>query len=225
MRLLRSLFGAAVNVMSNAALLLAAAIRRTFRVVGAVATRLLRIGLVVLLPTLVTALVLKRRHHPVSPEELLAIEASWEEHVQTAGNDRQLALRQAVPTIYQTTVVRFSSLEAKAIGAVQAAAVVAVGSFFALGGGTASLVLAAASLLYLATSVVAAALALLPGQRRLATMQLLRTSPTDPLIELATAAEAMDTDHVHLPNLVTSALYDLARAALLVAAALATMLI
>jgi len=127
--------------------------------------------------------------------------------------------RGAIEVLYQDSMARMANLEAKGVGILQAASIVAAGILVAFTGPNISVVLGAFGLVYVTAAAVACCSVLTPRMRYQLTLNEV-ASDGGGYPEMAAAIKTMEPVGLRASNLVTSAIYDLIRAMTLALAAL-----
>jgi hypothetical protein len=121
---------------------------------------------------------------------------------------------------YQQAMDRLIGLETKAVGLLTALGIVAAGGFVACTGTSPAPIFAIAGLAFATSSGLACTLVLLPRRRHaLAIGEVL--SPTEGYAEMAAATRMIEPVTLRVSNLVTAAVYDLMRSAVLVSVGIA----
>jgi hypothetical protein len=169
-------------------------------------------------PTVVPAYKANRKiNEPADDSRLLR--ATWEQFRGTLNGEESRRADEALVTAYNTALSRQSGLEAKAVGAIQAATIVAAAQIYGATGPLTAKTLAVVGLCYLAASVATASYVLLPRQRTTLTADDIREGGSLGFIEMAESAELMNSVSLVTSNWVTASLIDLGRAAFFGAAA------
>jgi hypothetical protein len=133
---------------------------------------------------------------------------------------RRTAARPGAVVLYEQSAARFVGFESKAVGVLQAGSIAAAGALLACSDdGVLPQTFGLVGLGYLTLAAAACCLVLIPRARTAFTVDEL-LSPTAGHAEMVAAVVVMQPQALMMSNLVTSAVYDLARGAVATALAL-----
>jgi hypothetical protein len=178
-----------------------------WRRAGDATGRWLATGWRLLRPTLPHVLRVNARR-VAEPEPFTDVRDLW-----TANLRRRTAVRSAAAILYQESLDRFSGLEAKAVGVLQAGSIAAAGALLACSDpAVVPRTLGIIALAYLFLAAGACGAVLIPRPRYVLSPDEL-LSPTAGHAEMIAAVVASTPLAIRMSNLVTSAVCDLARGA------------
>jgi hypothetical protein len=144
-----------------------------------------------------------------------SIRDSWARKLRSPKGSR----RQSVAQVYQASFSRMSGLESKAVGMLQAAALVGAGALAACVGPLPAAILGIVGIVYVITAASACCWVLIPRARHSVVLNDTMSS-TDGHAEMATSVKMLEPQGIRVSNMVTSAAYDLIRAVIVTIAAL-----